>query len=529
MWLLRPVRGPFLLLATLLSCVSWVPATAQATPTRPVRLIVALAVDQFRPDYLERWREELPGGLGRLLREGVFYPHGEQDHAMTETAPGHSTMMTGRSPQSTGIVSNDLGVPDSLSPLIGSTAVGASPRRFIGTTLFDWLVARDPATRGLSVSRKDRGAILPVGRAKVPVYWYADGRFTTSRYYADTLPVWLRAWNARDPLARLKGTTWNLLRDPATYPETDNRPFEAGGTEVLFPHTFSDSSARGVSRVTESPWMDSLTLDLALQGTKALGLGTRDGVDFLAISLSTTDAVGHKWGAGSREVHDQVLRLDHWLGWFLDSLSTMVPMNQIAISLTSDHGSQDFPEVGTGGRMPNPPQVRALNQWALARYHIGLGAVNDQGLFMADVPALAARGVNVDSLSNALAAEIRKTPGVRAVYTPKSLATAPVADREAGRWRRLIPPGTGWLVAIAVEPDWVWGTGKSSTGHGTTNLLDVRVPILFRIPGVASKVVTRTVRTVDIAPTLAAVVGVKPTERVEGVPLSEVFHLPVKH
>ena len=516
-------------LVLLLGCLPAASLSPQGAPQSRVRLVVALTVDQLRPDYLERWRAELPGGLGRLLREGVFFLRGEQDHAITETAPGHSTLMTGRSPASTGIASNDFGAVDSLSPLIGSAAVGASPRRFLGTTLFDWMVARDPATKGLSVSRKDRGAILPMGRAKVPVFWYAEGRFTTSRYYSDTLPGWLREWNARDPVAKLKGTAWTLLRDASTYPERDDRSFESGGTEVVFPHLLPDDWSRAASRLTESPYMDSLTLDVALQGAGALRLGAREGTDFLAISLSTTDAIGHKWGPGSREMHDQILRLDRWLGWFLDSLITMVPADQIAILLSADHGATEFPEAGSGGRMGTPAAVRLLNQWASARYHINLGAIIEGGLLLADVPALAARGVNVDSLSASLAAEIRKTPGVRAVYTPKSLAAAPSSDREAGRWRRQIPRATSWLVAVAVVDGWVWGTSRSSTGHGTTNLSDVRVPMLFRIPGVAPRVVTRTVRTVDIAPTLAAVLGVKPTQPVEGIVLPEVVHLPVRH
>lgn len=516
-------------LVLLLAGFPWAPAISQAPGRSRIRLVVALTVDQFRPDYLERWRGELPGGLGRLLHEGVFFPHGEQDHAITETAPGHSTLMSGRSPASTGIVSNDLGVTDLQSPLIGSLAVGASPRRFLGTTLFDWLVARDSATRGLSVSRKDRGAILPIGRAKVPVFWFVEGHFTTSKYYGDTLPGWLREWNARDPVAKLKGTAWNLLRDPSTYPEPDDRPFEGGGIDVVFPHLLPDNWSRAASKLTESPYLDSLTLDVALQGTRALGLGRRDGTDFLAISLSTTDAIGHKWGPGSREMHDQVLRLDHWLGWFLDSLATMVPADQVAVSLSSDHGVTEFPEAGSGGRMAIPGAVKLLNQWAALRYHIDLGAILEGGLVMADALALAARGVNVDSLSASLAAAIRKTPGVRAVYTPKSLAAAPSTDLEAGRWRRQIPPSTSWLIAVALAEGWVWGTSRTSTGHGTTNLLDVRVPVLFRIPGVAPRVVARTVRTVDIAPTLAAALGLKPTQPVEGVVLPEVVHLPVRH
>ncbi len=525
------MKNPVMLrlrLVFLLGCLLSAPAASQAQARPPIRLVVALTVDQLRPDYLERWRDELPGGLGRLLREGVFFPHGEQDHAITETAPGHSTLMSGRSPASTGIASNDLGVGDLSAPLIQSTATGASPRRFLGTTLFDWMLARDSSTRGLSVSRKDRGAILPMGRAKVPVFWYAEGRFTTSKYYGDTLPGWLREWNARDPVAKLKGTAWNLLRDPASYPEPDDRSFEGGGSDVVFPHLLPEDWSRAASKLTESPFMDSLTFDVALQGARALGLGTREGADFLAISLSTTDAIGHKWGPGSREIHDQVLRLDHWLGWFIDSLGTMVPVDQMAIMLTADHGATEFPEAGNGGRMATPVAVRALNRWAASRYQIDLGAVNESGLVMADVAALAERGVNVDSLESSLATELRKTAGVRLVYTPKSLAAAPAADREAGRWRHQIPPGVSWLVAIAVADGWVWGTSKSSTGHGTTNLTDVRVPMLFRIPGVTPGVVTRTVRTVDIAPTLAAVLGVQPTQPIEGVVLPEVVHFPVR-
>jgi predicted AlkP superfamily pyrophosphatase or phosphodiesterase len=140
----------------------------QQPAANPPRLVLAIAIDQFRPDYIDRWRSQFGGGLAFLLREGVFFPHAEQDHAITETAPGHSTMLSGRSPASTGIVTNDLGVTDATSPLLGSSATGASPRRFMGTTLLDWMFARDPNTKSMSVSLKDRDAILTIGRAKVP-------------------------------------------------------------------------------------------------------------------------------------------------------------------------------------------------------------------------------------------------------------------------------------------------------------------------------------------------------------------------
>ena len=160
--------------------------TASATA-----LVLLLTVDQLRPDYLERWNTQFTGGFRRLLDEGILFSKAAQDHGITETAPGHASTLSGRFPYSTGIASNSAGVNTNEAPLVDSEGVGASPFRFVGTTLADWMAAADPRTRVLSVSRKDRSAILPIGRGKYPVFWYAQrsGKFTTSTFYADTLPA----------------------------------------------------------------------------------------------------------------------------------------------------------------------------------------------------------------------------------------------------------------------------------------------------------------------------------------------------
>ena len=170
-----------------------------------------IAVDQLRGDYLDRFGTQLNGGLARFRTQAAFFPHAWQDHSNTETAPGHATMLSGREPVHTEIISNNRGVPDPSTPLIGASGTGASPRRFNGTTLYDWLLVRDPNARVLSVSRKDRGAILPIGRGKGDVYWFADGMFTTSRYYADSLPAWVTQFDATIPFDRLAGSQWKLL------------------------------------------------------------------------------------------------------------------------------------------------------------------------------------------------------------------------------------------------------------------------------------------------------------------------------
>src|SRR5947207_12891569 len=333
--------------AVILAVLSWL---TTAAPPRP-KLVVVITVVQLRADYFTGWKSQLTGGLGQLATEGAFFTDGYQDHAITETAPGHATILSGRWPAHTGIITNAAGVQDSVAPLLGTSGFGASPRRFRGTTLFDWLKAADPTARALSVSRKDRGAILPIGQAKEQVYWYQSGLFTTSRYYADSLPSWVQGFNARRLPFRAAGMTWSLLLPDSAYKEADNEPYENGGVDLVFPHRLPPDSVVASLAIARMPAMDSLTLLFALEGFEALKLG-RKGTDVLAVSLSTTDAVGHAYGPDSREIHDQVLRLDHYLGWFLKRLTDRVGRDNVVVVLTSDHGVTSYPErtrAKTGG------------------------------------------------------------------------------------------------------------------------------------------------------------------------------------
>src|SRR5256886_363775 len=246
--------------------------SSAAAPSRP-KLVVVITVDQLRPDYLTRWKSQLTGGLFQLTNEGAVFTDGYQDRAVAETAPGHSTILSGLWPAHTGIIRNSEGVQDSLAPLLGTTGPGASPRRFRGTTLVDWLKAVDPTTRVLSVSRKDRGAILPVGRAKEQVYWYQSGLFTTSRYYADTLPTWVQAFNARRLPFKAANAVWTLLLPDTAYKEPDNEPWENGGVGIVFPHALPPHTIPAAAGRTGVPARDSPTLLFALQGVAALRVG----------------------------------------------------------------------------------------------------------------------------------------------------------------------------------------------------------------------------------------------------------------
>lgn len=504
-------------------------AVSAQRPAAETRLVVFIAVDQLRGDYFQRFAPDFAGGLKRLYDQGAFYGHGEQDHAITETAPGHSTMLSGRSPASTGIVTNEFGVTDPSSPLIAGVGPGASPHRFQGTTLYDWMLAKDPATRVVSVSMKDRGAILPVGRARAPVFWYSRGLFTTSAYYARELPAWVQAFNAQGAPYAYMGKSWNLLLPATAYAEPDSQPWERGGNDVTFPHPIVGDSARVVLQFPSLPWMDSLTMAFALEGVKQEGLGMRDGPDLLSISLSATDVIGHAYGPDSREIHDHLVRLDRWLGVFLDSLATLVPRDRIVVALTADHGVTPYPEANQargrpGGRVSLTAIAQEAGQEFFARYRTDFGFEHNNGILLVDVDALRARGVNVDSLADALAQKAAALPGVKKVFTPKTLARA--TDLEGKRWQRSIPPTTGWLVAASPEPGYIWILSQGVAMHGTTNMDDVQVPIVFMGQGIPSGKYSKTVRTVDIAPTLAAYIGIKPTEPVEGVVLPEVVKKP---
>ena len=485
--------------------------TAQA-PAPPVSLVVLVSVDQLRPDYLARYDTQFTGGFRVILDHGTLYDHGRQNHAITATAPGHATLLSGREPASTGIVDNAHGVEDPTAPLLaGDPRPGASPCRFRGTALVDWLEASDPEIRVLSVSGKDRAAILPVGRARVPVFWWSRGRFTTSRYYADTLPAWVRAFNARRSDQHLAGRTWDLLLAPTAYRERDEEPYENGGHDVTFPHRLP-GAAEIPDLLQDYPWMDSLTLAFALEGAHALDLGGRPRPDVMVVALSATDAVGHRYGPDSREIHDHLLRLDRWLGWFLDSLAARVPRERTLVVLSADHGVQSYPERSRGkGRV-----------WLgdLARP----GQSFSSGLLSADTTGLHASGMRVDSVASALAAEAVRRRGVARVFTPASLSAAPPGDSVAMLWRNTIPPGYGWLIAGVLEPGFVWSTEQSGEAeHGSTANEDVTVPMAFLGPEIPKAVIHRVVRTVDIAPTLAILLGVRPWERLDGVPLGEVL------
>jgi predicted AlkP superfamily pyrophosphatase or phosphodiesterase len=521
-----------------LAAAGWLaaaPAAAQQTagrnPSQRPTLVVLITVDQLRPEHFTRWPGQLTGGLGRLYDEGAVFTRAYQDHAVTETAPGHASTLSGRFPRSTGIVQNIAGVNDPQNPLLGgSTMMGASPFRFRGSTLTDWLRFKDPRTRALSVSRKDRGAILPLGRANQEVYWYGyNGRFTTSTYYADTLPTWVQRYNATNPVTRFAGQAWTPLLPASAYSEPDSVPVESGGRNYTFPHVLSADPDTAGRTIPEFPWMDQLTMELALAGLRELRLGQGPQTDVLAVSFSTTDAVGHRYGPDSREIHDQVIRLDRMMAVFLDSLYAGRDPNRVVIALTSDHGVNRFPEVAhpndAASYHPSPlPVTRWLGAEA-RRMGVDSTAFGfDDGMVSYDPDAFLRAGRDpatvLPEAMTRFVAFARGLPGVmqanRVSDLPRDSATNPISRR----WVHMLPPDLPVAAVVTLKPEHVWGVATYAQ-HGTPHDYDAAVPVIFYGPMIRPGKYSRFTSVVDIAPTLARIVGVRPTEALDGRVLVE--------
>ena len=506
-------------------------ASAEAQQSaQPPRLVVFITVDQLRGDMLQRYSKDLRFGYARLMK-GAWFVNGYQDHANTETAPGHASTMSGRFPRSTGIFSNSAGVNTRDYPMIAvrQPQPGASPDRFIGTTLYDWMKARNPATRVLSVSRKDRGAILPIGKSKSDVYWYApEGSFTTSTYYRDTLPAWVSAFNARRIPHSYAGKQWTLSRDPATYTEPDSVPEENGGRSV-FPFQISPDTARATGQLAGTPMLDSITAVFALQGVRSMGLGAGPQTDLLAVSFSSTDAVGHSYGPDSREAHENEIRLDETIGWFLDSLFAMRGEQNIVVALTADHGVQPIPELArrrgeaTGNQgliVSLAPVVASLRAGLAAAGVDTMAFVYDGELVAVNREVLRAGKLDPDSILESFKRSALAVPGVARVDRVRDVYRADHArDPIARRWAHQVleTAPVDFVITLTRYSYWY----RATATHGSPYDQDAHVPIIFYGAGIKPGRYTTFARTVDMAPTLARLLGVQPTEKLDGVPLTQ--------
>jgi hypothetical protein len=486
-------------------------------------LVVMVVVDQLGEPLLERYDDLFTGGFRRLLDEGRFYANATHDFAMTKTAPGHATLSTGVYPSRHGIVANEWyelvdrswveveNVEDSTESVVGISGVpGRSPHNLMRPGLADWLKAAEPASVVASVSGKDRGAILPAGHVRGQVWWYDDaGRFVTSTYYRDTNPPWVERFHAVTMSGHAADTVWASTIPEAALARSsqDTAAHEGDGIHTYFPHRFSveGDPEEFWEWFGDTPFLDVATLEFAETLVTELAMGRDSIPDFLNVSVSQTDRVGHDYGPWSREQLDNLLRLDRELGEFFDFLDASVGPDRWIVALSADHGALVSPEA-----------LSAVGTTAARRMTLAELALIDSlatGLASAGEP-------------DSLVAYLDRLEFVADAWTLQQLAEAQPADTFAVFAQRSQYPGRagGDLGRRGVQLRFSPGLleDQRGSGHGTPYWYDRHVPIVFLGPGIPPGREDARASTLDFAPTLARLLGIPYPADLDGAVLDEV-------
>jgi hypothetical protein len=508
------------LLAVLLALGSMVAAAPAAQPagTRDIRLVLLIAVDQFRFDYLTRFRADYTDGLKRLLTEGAVFTDANLEHYPTVTAVGHATMLSGATPSVSGIIGNDwfdrasgatvTSVSDSTVTILGAAGAGASPRRLLVSTLGDEIKMSSRFSKGsahaprvLGLSLKDRSAIMPPGRSADASYWWdtQTGNFVTSTYYVPELPPWVRAFNDRKAPDTLAGRTWMLLARPTT----SVRQLPADHTQALYDSIYS------------SPFGNNLLVSFANSALTAERLGQRGATDLLSVSFSSNDSVGHTRGPDSAEVRDIAVKTDRVIGQLLSRVDTLVGLQHVLVALTADHGVAPLPELSKerglpGGRITSKELFGPIQQALEAKYGQGKWVLSTAG----SSPYLNYELMDKLRLDPA---EVRRTaaeaaaavPHVAQVYTRDQLQRGEVStDRIAQRVLRGFNQQRSGDLEILLEPYWMRQAPPGTT-HGTPYNYDAHIPLILMGARIKPGEYSDHVALNDLAPTLATLVGVE--------------------
>lgn len=526
--------------------VTRAPATA---PTRP-RLAVVLVVDQMRADYLERYADLYRGGLARLRGNSAWFVEAEVAHALTYTAPGHASVATGSHPARHGVVANawydraagaavyaadDPRALPSLTTESPAKIDGRSPRQLERGTLGDWLKEQEPKARVFSVALKDRAAVMMGGHKPDRAYWYYPevAGFGSSSVYAGGAPppAWVASFNAASPVFARFTAGWTRMLDPMAYLRSgpDRVAAEHDGVAVEFPHVFDDGKpetrAAFAKQLLWTPFGDEMSLAFARALVDAEQLGADEVPDVLMLSLSSADYVGHRYGPFSHEVEDYYLRLDVWLGEFLQFLDAEVGEGGYVLALTADHGALPLPEEARLRGYPTArrvvsgdyyPAVRAAALPVLAELGLPpttLLYVGEDGVWLGDP----GDKIGAAALRTMVAAALRKLDFVADAYTADELA-APADLRRPflDRYQRSYYGPRSPDVQLRFKEWSLVDAQAGGTSHGSPYRYDSHVPVLFFGAGVRPGVHRGTVGTVDVAPTIAALLGVRAPADIDG-------------
>lgn len=523
-------------------------APAQSTLQRP-KLIVGLVVDQMRWDYLYRYYDRYApnGGFKRMLGQGFACENTLIPYTPTYTGCGHSTIYTGSVPAITGITGNYWWdreqmrsvycAEDKTVNTVGSksTLGKMSPRNMLTTTICDELkIATNHKSKVIGISIKDRGGILPAGHNANAAYWYDNtvGNWITSDYYMKELPGWVNSFNDRKIVDNYYQQGWNLLYPASTYTQStaDEKSYEAKALgSNKFPYDLSSYAGKDYGKISTTPMGNSLTAEFSKAAIINEQLGADNITDFIAISFSSPDYIGHSYGPNSVEAEDGFLRLDRELGALLDFLDTKVGKGQYTVFLSADHGVANIPEYMTENKMPGGRifmnnVTAAMNRQLNEKYKISTIIVYDDNYQLAlNHPALDSAKIEEEEVTDWIIRYLEKDSAIARVFPLEELNEVPLPAVVRKMFNNGYYKKRSGDIQFLLKPNYIDAWSNTGTTHGLWNPYDAHIPLLWYGWGIKKGKTNRETYMTDIAPTLAALLKIQMPNGSVGQVIEEVL------
>lgn len=510
------------------------------------KLVVGIMIDQMRWDYLYRFQDRFSeNGFKRLLKEGMSCENTFIPYAQTVTAVGHTTVYTGSVPAIHGIMGNEwydksLGrevycAEDKSVKLVGvEKGEPMSPANMWATTICDEMrLASNFKSKVIGIAIKDRGGILPAGHSANAAYWYdgSTGKWISSTYYMKSLPGWVSAFNDQKWPDKFYQNDWNTLFPIETYTNSDQDQADYEGkfaheTAPVFPHELKSRIGKDYGTIRSTPYGSAMTLEFSKQALLAEEMGKDAITDFLAISLSSPDYIGHQFGPNSIEIEDNYLRLDRDLAAFYQFLDQQVGKGQYTTFLTADHAVAHVPGFLAKNKIPVKTislATNELNQKVQEKLGVknAVKASANYQLYLNDA-AIDSAGVHSDVVKKFLVNELNKNPDVLVAFPTSENTIAPLPTSVRDMFVNGYNTKRGGDIQFVLKPGLFTG-GKTGTTHGSFNPYDAHIPLLWMGWGIQKGALHREVYMTDIAPTLAALLHIQMPNGAIGKVIPEVI------
>ena len=515
------------------------------------KLVIGIVIDQMRWDYLYRFYSLYkPGGFRRLMNKGFTCNNTLVPYLPTVTACGHTCVYTGSVPAIHGITGNNWfdnitqhsvycteDNNDSIKT-VGSATVDAgkmSPQNVLVTTVTDELrLASNFQSKVIGISIKDRGAIIPAGHAANAAYWYdgKSGNFITSTYYMKELPEWMQKFNQRKLTDSFYNLNWNIKLPAGVYTkycDTDENPYESKlGGRTSFPYTLTQFAGKDYSKISGTPYGNNLLLEAAEATISAEQMGKNEATDFMCISFSSTDYVGHAFGPNSWELLDTYIRMDETLNNLLDYLDKSVGENQYTLFLTSDHAGAHVPEFLekhriNGGRMDDGDLKKELGELMKSQYGTRkiINAVNEFDIYL-NHAIIDSLKLNMDDVKDFISKYLLQKDYVLNVVDKVNASEASIPSKIKEMVINGYNPARSGDLQIINKTGVIDG-GKTGMTHGVWNTYDAHIPLLFYGWGIPNGHTYRETYMTDISATIAALLHIQMPSGCIGKVIEEVI------